>query len=349
MRPASVVSLVCVILPFVNTACSESTGTAATSGFVETKLDADVAAAGAARLDSDLVNAWGIAFGPTGVLWVSDNHTGRSTLYQADGTELPTVVMIPTSTDTVGGAPTGVIFNPTTDFTIGSSGRALFIFAGEDGTISAWNASTHNAKLVADRSPTGAVYKGLAMASTGGANFLYATNFRHDAVDVFDKTFQFVKSFTDPNVAAGFAPFGIGNIGGQLYVSFAKRLPPDSMDDEAGLGNGYVDVFDADGSLVTRFASKGSLDSPWAIVQAPAGTGALSGDLLVGNFGDGSIGVYNSSGSFLGVLRDTLSAEITIPGLWGLTFGPTSAPTTLFFAAGPNGENDGLLGTLKLR
>jgi uncharacterized protein (TIGR03118 family) len=315
---------------------------------VETKLVADVAALGAAAVDPDLVNPWGLAFGPTGILWVSNNHSGTSTLYDSSGTKLSRVVAIPSSNSSTGGAPTGIVFNPTSDFAIPGAGPALFIFAGEDGTISAWNTSTPAARLVANRSASDAVYKGLAMASSGGANFLYATNFKQNAVDVFDARFQFVRSFTDPGVPAGFAPFGIQNVGGQLYVTFAKQLPPDNEDDEAGAGNGYVDVFNADGTLARRFASNGTLNSPWGVAVAPTGFGSVGGDILIGNFGDGRIGAYDpNTGAFLGLLHDAANAPITIPGLWGLAFGPSAGSTTLYFTAGPNEEADGLLGTLK--
>jgi uncharacterized protein (TIGR03118 family) len=190
------------------------------------------------------------------------------------------------------------------------------------------------------------VYKGIAMASRGSRNFLYLTNFKHNRIDVFNSVWKFEKSFTDPTVPANFAPFGIHTIGGKLYVTFAKQLGPDNEDDQAGVGNGYVDVFNPDGTLVRRFISKGSLNSPWAVVQAPAGFGSVSGAILVGNFGDGFIGVYDQgTGAFLGLLKGKEKA-ISIDGLWDLTFGVGAASTTLYFSAGPDHEAHGLLGTL---
>ena len=183
---------------------------------------------------------------------------------------------------------------------IPSAGAALFIFAGEDGTIAAWNASTTtNAMVVANRTTANAVYKGIAIASNSGASFLYLTDFKNNHIDVFDRSFQFVKSFTDPNVPAGYAPFGIANIGGQLFVTFAKQLGPDNEDDDPGVGNGFVDVFNSDGSLSKRFASNGRLNSPWAIAQAPSGFGPFSGAILVGNFGDGTIGAYDPTTGYI--------------------------------------------------
>jgi uncharacterized protein (TIGR03118 family) len=185
------------------------------------------------------------------------------------------------------------------------------------------------------------------MASNAGANFLYATNFKQNAVDVFDRTFAFVTSFTDPTVPAGFAPFGIQNIGGLLYVTFAKQLPPNDEQDQPGVGNGFVDIFNPDGSMAKRFASNGQLDSPWGIALAPAGFASASGDILIGNFGDGLIGAYDAStGKFLGTLQDASNTPITIDGLWSLTFGPAATDPTLYFSAGPSGQTHGLLGTI---
>ena len=345
-RPSSNLGLWAVA---VAAACSSSSMTGPRGSYLETKLVADTAGLGAAAIDTLLKNPWGLAFGPTGILWVSNNHSGTSTLYDTTGATRPLVVTIPSNASATGGAPTGIIFNPTSDFVIPGSSKALFIFAGEDGVISAWNSATgSSASVVANRSTNGAVYKGLALAASGGANFLFATNFRHNAVDVFDATFHFVKSFTDATVPAGYAPFGIQTIGGQLYITFAKRLPPDSMDDEAGPGKGYVDIFNADGTLVKRFASQGALNAPWAVALAGPGFGGAAGDLLIGNFGDGQIGAYNpTSGSFMGVLGDAGGAPIAIEGLWGLSFGLGVDSTALFFAAGPNDEAHGLIGTIK--
>jgi uncharacterized protein (TIGR03118 family) len=316
--------------------------------FRQTPLVADASGTGATTIDANLVNAWGLAFGPTGTLWVSNNHSGTSTLYDAAGTKVALTVTIPGSGLLTTGAPTGVVFNSTADFVIPGAGAALFIFAGEDGTIAAWNASTGTlARVVADRSSNNAVYKGIAIASNGGANFLYLTDFKNNRIDVFDRNFAFVKSFTDATVPVGYAPFGIATIGGQLFIAFAKQKGPDNVDDDPAIGNGFVAVFAPDGTMSRRFASNGRLNSPWAVVLAPSNFGAFSGDILVGNFGDGLISAYDpTSGAFIDVLRDANRAPIAIDGLWGLTFGPGVGSTTLYFAAGPNSETHGLVGTL---
>ena len=316
------------------------------AGFVQTNLVSDIHAGGADLIDPNLVNSWGLAFNPNGVLWVANNGSGTSTLYTESGTKVSLVVTIPSATSSSGGVPTGVIFNPTSDFVVPSSTAAHFIFAGEDGTIAAWTGGTQ-AVIVADRSGIGAVYKSIAMASNGGANFLYATDFHNNEIDVFDASYKFVKSFTDAGVPAGFAPFGIHTIGGNLYVTFAKQKAPDNHDDEAGVGNGYVDVFSPDGTMIKRFVSTGSLNSPWAVVLAPVGLAGFAGDILIGNFGDGMIGAYDAgTGSFVGFLNGKDHKPLSIDGLWDLTFGPGAAAGTLYFSAGPSDESHGLLGTL---
>lgn len=207
-----------------------------------------------------------------------------------------------------------------------------------------------SAMLVADRSADSAVYKGLAMANDAGANRLYATNFRRGRIDVFDATFAYVAAFTDSTMPAGYAPFGIANIGGNLWVTFAKQHAPDNEDDDAGAGNGFVDVFSPSGALLRRFATSGALNSPWGIAQAPSGFGPFAGAILVGNFGDGVIGAYDpNTGTLIDLLRDANRNPIAIPGLWGLVFGPSATSTSLYFAAGVGDEAHGLVGRLAPR
>jgi len=325
--------------------------------FVQRNLVADILSYGAVTIDANLVNPWGLAFGPDGALWVANNGTGTATFYGQSGAKLQPTITVPSAIADEPGVPTGMIYNASPDFVIPGTGSgpaqgaALMILAGEDGTISAWNHNTGSAAvLVADRSADGAVYKGIAMGLNGDALFLYLTNFKGNNIDVFDVGFHFVTSFTDPTIPAGYAPFGIQNIGGLIYVTFAKQLAPDNEDDEAGPGNGYVDVFNPDGTLARRFASGGGLNAPWAIALAPAGFGTFGGRILIGNFGDGQIGAYDATtGAFVDFLRDANGVAISIDGLWGLTFGPAPAERTLYFASGPNGETHGLVGTLVAR
>lgn len=306
-----------------------------------------------ARVDVNLANAWGIAIGPTGAFWISSNHTGLTTIYDRNGAELLAPISIPFQGAATGGSPTGVVYNSTTDFVIlANSQVSKFIYASEDGTLTAWNTG-NTAVTVADRSAT-AVYKGLALASDGGSNFLYAANFKEGKIDVFDKSFNYIttKPFLDPTIPAGFAPFNIQNIDGELYVTYAKQKAPDNMDDQSGLGNGYVNIFNPNGVLVKRFASTGTLNSPWGITKAPEGFGLGTNAILIGNFGDGFINVFERNGSYRGQLKDN-NIPISIDGLWALQFPHNNIPSgdqnQLFFTAGPSGEQNGLFGYLKKR
>jgi uncharacterized protein (TIGR03118 family) len=316
----------------------------------------------AASTDHNLINPWGLSLDPaTGLFRVSDNGTGLSTVYDVHGNPHPTTVEIalpPGHTGTA--APTGNVRNTTTGFVISEHGRSApadILFATEDGTIVAWNkhVDRNHALVAADNSASGAVYKALTLGSNSQGNFLYATNFHNATVDVFDSHFHQVHlagSFTDPNLPAGFAPFGIRNINGTLFVTYAKQLAPDNHDDQAGPGNGFIDEFDTSGNLIARFASQGALNSPHGMAVAPADFGTFSNALLVGNFGDGRINAFDlKTGKFLGQLSDASGRPITNVGIWGMTFGNGAGGTrtnTLYFAAGINGEQDGLLASISL-
>jgi uncharacterized protein (TIGR03118 family) len=322
----------------------------------------------AAHTDPNLKNPWGTSVGPGSPIWVSDNHAGVTTLYDGAGSPQPRIVSIPApssaGSDAVG-APTGQAFNTfdpaSPAFVIsenGKSGPAFFLFATEDGTIAGWNPNVDPAQAViaVDRSTAtnaagdvGANYKGLALVTTPTGRFIYATSFRFGTVDVFDSHFDLVNRFTDPTIPAGFAPFGIHNIGGKLFVTFAKQ-GPGKDDDAARPGNGFVDVFAPNGDLLQRLVSGGKLDSPWAVTLAPSTFGAFGGDILVGNFGNGRIHAYDpTTGAFQGSLSRPDGGPVAIDGLWGLRFAPATpgaGPNTLFFTAGLNHEADGLFGTL---
>ena len=335
------------------------------SGFMQTNLVAN-APGQALVTDPNLLNSWGIAHSPSSPWWVSDNHAGVSTVYDGEGMPAPSptplVVTIPPPADSPPGtlaSPTGIVFNGTTDFVVAGpamSGPAAFIFSTEDGTISGWNrnADPTAAILAVDNSGAEAIYKGLAIGSDGTRNLIYASNFHEGTVDVFDGTFTPVNPggsfFVDPNIPSGFAPFGIQNVNGAIYVTYAKQ-DADKADDVAGSGNGYVDVFAGDGSLVRRFTSQGQLNSPWGVVLAPATFGRFGGAIIIGNFGDGRLNAFDPvSGVFLGQLNQPNGPSIVISGLWGLGFGNdgmAGSLDTLYFSAGPNGEADGLFGKLE--
>lgn len=314
------------------------------ANYVQTNLVSDTVSNNAARLDSTLANAWGIAINPAGIFWINVNGTNGSEVFDKNGVPKRIPVKVPT--------PSGIVFNPTTDFMITATSQVpKFIFASENGKIYAW-ASGDSARTVVDRSAGGSVYKGLELANDGTGNFLFATDFHNGKIDVFDKSYALVasKPFMDPAIPVGFAPFNIRLIDSVLYVTYAKQLAPDNHDDEKGAGNGYVNIFNTGGSLVKRFASQGKLNSPWGIEKAPEGFGQGTRVILVGNFGDGHINVYEEfEGEFLRQLKN-YGSPVWIDGLWALTFPdnnvPGDDPNKLYFTAGPNDESHGLFGYL---
>jgi uncharacterized protein (TIGR03118 family) len=331
--------------------------------FLQTNLVADTP--GVAKVtDPNLINPWGLALNTgTGFFWAADNRSGVSTLYDANGQIAPPgsplVVTIPPPNGSPAGTkatPTGTVFNGGTGFVVsknGVSGAAQFVFATEDGTISGWspNVDPTHAILAVDNSAT-SVYKGLALGINPSGTFLFAANFRTGKIDVFDQKFApatLAGQFTDASIPAGFAPFNIKNLNGKLFVTYAKQDAA-KHNDVPGVGNGFVDVYDTNGQLLQRLAAGGMLNSPWGETIAPAQFGQFSNDLLVGNFGDGHINVFDpTSGAALGQLKDDTGKVLTIHGLWALTPGPgAAATTTIYFTAGPNNQQHGLFGKLEL-
>jgi len=335
----------------------------ATPGFAEntrykqTNLVSNDSSIPAAFHDSNLVNPWGIVFNPTAFVWIADNGTGRSTLYDGTGKpspQPPLIVQIPSGKDVYDppGNPTGIVFNgSTTDFAVNGASTP-FIFATEDGIIAAWAPAIdlHKAQFVLQT--PGAVYKALALTGNGKGHFLYAADLFNGKIDVFDSAFKPVDTtgrFVDPALPPGFAPFNITAIQGDLYVTYAFHKAGEH-DETAGPGLGIVDVYDADGNLVRRVAKGGKLNAPWGVALAPANFGKHSNRLLVGNFGDGAINVFDAhNGTFKGQLRDSSGKVLKIDGLWGLQFGNgvlEQKTSTLYFTAGPEDESKGLYGSL---
>jgi uncharacterized protein (TIGR03118 family) len=353
------VSLFAFAIALPNITTSRAEGVPDETTYIGKKLVRDLS--GAITTDPDLINPWGVAFFPGGPFWISDNGTGVSTVYDGDGTKIALTVTIPAPMTTPPGtksAPTGQLANVTGDFstpdTAATPAPAKFIFATEDGTIAAWNRSGYyatQAVIVADNSASKAVYKGLALGSNSIGNFLFATNFYSGKIDVFDKNFHLVtisdNIFKDPAIPSGYAPFGIANVNGDLFVTYAQQ-DTQMHDDVPGPGNGFVDVFDTSRHFLRRLATRGRLNSPWGLALAPLGFGKFGGNLLVGNFGDGRINVFGLQGDFLGQLGTTDRQPFTIPGLWSLTFGGAakSNPDTLFVTAGPGDEKHGLFGSI---
>jgi uncharacterized protein (TIGR03118 family) len=336
------------------------TGPAAAQFYAQHNLVSD-GAVSADLVDPNLVNAWGLVSSPTSPWWISDNGTGRSTLYNVGTGTIPMIVTVPGAMGEQS-KPTGIVFNGGTGFVVtnaaGTSSPARFIFASEDGTISGFIGGTL-AILAVNSSASGAIYKGLAIDSPTAGNFLYATNFHAGTVDMFDSHFNPVHipgAFTDPTLPAGYAPFGIRNLGGVIYVTYALQ-DADKEDDVPGEGHGFVNAFDTAGNLLRRVASKGRLNSPWGLALAPADFGFYSDDLLIGNFGDGHINAFDptklrGNGEYQqrGQFHSADGPPIAIDGLWAIAFGsgaPNNGPmNTLFFTAGPGDEEHGLFGTL---
>jgi uncharacterized protein (TIGR03118 family) len=316
----------------------------------------------ATTMDPNLINPWGLTLSATSPFWVSDNGTGVTTIYTGAGAKvnvggLEAITIAAPPEQTSPASPTGDVFNIAgSGFNItsnGQTGSSVFIFATEDGTISGWNPKVNPASsvLAVDNSQggAGAVYKGLAIAQTEDGTFLYAANFRNGTVDVFNDHFKQVDSFTDPKVPAGFAPFNVQVLDGHLFVTFALQNDA-KHDDVAGPGNGFVDEFDLEGHLLHRVASGGVLNSPWGLAIAPPGFGEFANDLLVGNFGDGTINVFDPKNDhFLGKLEGANGAPITIGDLWALVPGTGNAgtdPNKIYFTAGVQNEAHGLFGSL---
>lgn len=320
-----------------------------------TKLTGDDDVLGAAHADPNLLNAWGLAFGPTGIAWISGNRSNKALLYDTLGTPQARVVDVPAGAAGGDSAPTGQIYNGDATSFMGDK----FIISGEGGAIAGWSAGA-SATVRVDNSSVGASYTGLALVvpvttmsrpSVGltSSKTLVATDFHNARVDVFDELYQPIASgsaFVDAQIPAGYAPFNAAQIGGEVYVTYAKQ-DAKAKHDLAGPGNGYVSVFDTAGAFLRRFDSNGPLDSPWAIARVPDDSGAIPGKILIGNFGDGVILVYDTDGTMVGLLTDASSNRLFIDGLWSLVFfTPSGGTPTLFFTAGPGAQAHGLFGRI---
>ncbi len=328
-------------------------GGAGGGNYVANALVSDSAVTNALQHDAHLVNAWGLAFNPQGYSWVANAGTGTSTLYDGNGVAQSLVVTL------AQGSPSGIVFNGTSDLSIteaGVSGAAPFIFATLQGQISAWAPAvdgTH-AFTIVDNSTSGAVYTGLAIDTGAGGDMIYAADFTKNSVDVFSGTFSPVTTaggFVDPTLPAGYAPFGIQQIGDRIYVAYAQ--PDPVTHEKTGAGLGLVDVFDKQGHLLSHLiAAGGVLNAPWGLAMAPANFGKFSNMLLVGNFGDGRINAYDpTTGAMQGTLGNNDGTAIVVPGLWALQFGNglnAQPVNTLFYTAGPGNEAHGLYGRIDM-
>ena len=317
--------------------------------FDATNLVTDDQSAHAAQItDPGLVNAWGISFGPSSPFWVSANGSGTSTIYAVNPTTQVTAKQGLTVSIPGNGSVTGQVFNSNPAAFNGDN----FLFVSEDGTVSGWRGALGTTAETLATASSANVYKGSAFATISGNSYLYAANFRAATIDVFKGTAAapaLAGSFTDPNLPAGYAPFNVQNLNGTLYVTFAVQ-DATKHDEVAGAGQGIVDSFDLQGNLLGRVATGGKLNAPWGIAIAPSSFGAMAGDLLVGNFGDGRITAFDASThTVVGQILGADGQPLSIDGLWALSAGNDGSRGSshlLYFSAGPDEESHGLFGVL---
>jgi uncharacterized protein (TIGR03118 family) len=299
----------------------------------------------ARHADPLLVNAWGLAYGPGGPFWVSDNGSGWSTIYTGAGVKQGLEVVIPSASGSGPGSPTGIVFNGSQQFQV-QGWAAIFLFATLDGTISGWAPQSNpNQAIIAVNNP-GAVYTGLAITSNASGNMLFAADAANNKIDMYDGNFNLVSSFTDPTVPAGFAPFGIQDIGGLVFVSFASQ---------SGGTGGYIDIYSEGGVFIRRLTSGGPLNQPWGFAAAPRNFGVLSNTILIANNinKNSTINAFNVlTGQFVGTVSDGSGKAIKIDQLWGIEFGGgnanSGAANELFFTAGPDNNLAGTFGKISL-
>jgi len=310
--------------------------------YVVTNLVADPNGPAAVNTDPNLINGWGLVARATSPFWVSSNGTSMSTVYDGQGN-----IISPPSPVTIPEPPTGIVGNVSTT----AFGGAVFLWALEDGHVAAWSGGA--AATIVFTATDSASYKGLAIAGNGTALQLYLADFHNGKIDVLSSTFGAgvaTGGFADPTIPAGFAPFNVMNIQGNLFVAYALR-ETGGDDEVAGAGLGFVNVFNPNGDLIARVATRGKLNAPWGIALAPAGFGEFSNHLLVGNFGDGTINAYDlTKYKFAGQLRSSTGGVLKVDGLWGIAFGngaQSQSVNTLFFAAGPEDETQGLYGKIE--
>lgn len=353
-------------LTFVSACVLASPAALFAQQYQKTNLVSDLGTLGAHTVDPKLKNPWGIARGPSGnPWWVSDEKSGVSTLYNAQGTPVNVlnpganglVVTIPPSVPPPSiGTPTGVVFNGSAnDFRVAPPGVAqtFFLFVSLDGTISGWDPAANPTTAITKVS-TKSVLTGATIAQIGADRFLYVADLKAGKIRVYDSNFQPMAlgqgAFVDDHLSPGFAPFNIQNIGGDLYVAYAKQDQAKTFV-TSGAGLGFVDVFSPQGSLLLRLQHGNWFNAPWGLTLAPSDFGTFSHRILVGQFGSGKILAFDAvTGQFQGKLKDQNNQVIAMTGLWGLAFGAgdqtSGAANTLFFNQGLNGGNDGLFGTL---
>ena len=323
--------------------CSSS-GAALAQSYSITHLDSNLTGK-AKHVNPLLKNPWEVKYAPGGAFWLSDEGSGLSTLYTGTGAKQSMVVTIPSASGSGLGSPTGIVYNASSEFKI-DDWTSAFLFATLDGTISGWSHfDPNNALIGVNNSASGAIYTGLAITSHSSGNLLYAADFWNNKVDVYNGTFNFVMSFTDTSLPPGFAPFGIQDIGGQVYVAFAAT---------AGGAGGYIDIFNEDGTFVKTLIKTKHLNQPWGIAMAPSDFGVLSNTLLISNNTNGGIinGFNPTTGAYVGTIKNSLGKNIVINQLWGIEFGGGSSSNgntyQLFYTAGPKNNLNGIFGVINV-
>jgi uncharacterized protein (TIGR03118 family) len=298
------------------------------------------------KADKQLINPWGLVYGPGAPFWLSDQGSGLSTLYDGKGVKQSLVVTVPAASGTGIGSPTGIVYNGSSEFQI-DTWTSAFLFSTLDGTISGWSHfDPNNALIGVNNSEKGAVYTGLAITSKASGNFLYAADVANNKVDVYDGKFKFVKSFTDTSLPAGFAPSGIQDINGQVYVAFAAT---------SGGAGGYIDIFKEDGTFVKTLIHGKPLNQPWGFAMAPSNFGVLSSTLLISNnTNSGTINGFNpSTGAFVGTVKNSAGKALHFNQIWGIEFGGGTAANgntnQLFYTAGPNNNLNGVFGVINVQ
>lgn len=296
--------------------------------------------------DKQLINPWGLVYSPSAPFWLSDQGSGLSTLYDGNGVKQSLVVTVPAASGTGMGSPTGIVYNGSSEFQI-DNWTSAFLFSTLDGTISGWSHfDPNNALIGVNNSAKGAVYTGLAITSKASGNFLYAADVANNKVDVYDGKFKFVKSFTDTSLPAGFAPSGIQDINGQVYVAFAATN---------GGSGGYIDIFNEDGTFVKTLIHGKPLNQPWGFAVAPSNFGVLSSTLLISNnTNSGTINGFNpSTGAFVGTVKNSAGKPLHFNQIWGIEFGGGTAANgntnQLFYTAGPNNNLNGVFGVINVQ
>jgi uncharacterized protein (TIGR03118 family) len=342
MKVRSISGILILAGAAIFTSCSSSTPPVAATGFVVTPLTADTTGYGTTTIDTNLKNPWGVTFAPGGPIIIANNHSGTTTFYDTTG-KLENTIAVP-GVASAAGAPSGVAYNADqSSFIISGNGPSEYVYVGEDGILSGWSSASGKVAIAKQVGAT-ANYKGDALGTSTSGLTLYAANFNTGKVDLYNSNFGATTSGADPSMPSGFAPFNVTIINNQLYVAYAMQKG--DGDDLAGAGNGFIDIFSLDGVFQKELVMHGALNSPWGMTIAPDNFGDAKGKLLVGNFGDGKINIFDpSSGNYIGTLNDASGHAIVIDGLWSIV----ARNGIIYYTAGAGDEAHGIFGKITVQ